>query len=334
MEVARHWRGVEVLDGGARVRVQPGIIGAQVNACLRSSGAKMGPDPASINACTMGGILSNNSSGMCCGVAQNAYHTLDSLTFVLPSGTALDTAQPDAEARFRELEPALAQGLLDLKAEIEADPVLSARIRSKYRIKNTTGYSLNAFLDFQTPLAIFRNLLVGSEGTLAFIAEAVLRTVPDLPVKVTGLLLFPDLHAACGAIAPLKEAGAAALELLDRGSLKSVQDQPGVPPGIRDLPEGAAGPPGRRDAGLVLDRFQGAPVQQLQGRGSRLLQGRDGPAGSVQVREEEQAGDLHRQMRHGARDRLGDERQGAFGPHQQVAAMGQRRLEVQEGVGE
>jgi len=253
VEVQRHWRGVEVLDGGARVRVQPGIIGGQVNAALRPNRAKIGPDPASINACTMGGILANNSSGMCCGVAQNAYHTLDSLTFVLPSGTTIDTAQPDAEARFLEREPALARGLMELKAEIEADPVLSGRIRSKYRIKNTTGYSLNAFLDFATPLAIFRNLLVGSEGTLAFIAEAVLRTVPDLPVKVTGLLFFPDLHAACRAIAPLKEAGAAALELLDRGSLRSVQDQPGVPPGIKDLPEGAA---------ALLAEFQGAAEDQ------------------------------------------------------------------------
>ena len=116
VEVQRHWRRVEVLDGGARVRVQPGIIGGQVNAILRPNRAKIGPDPASINACTMGGILANNSSGMCCGVAQNAYHTLDSLTFVLPSGTTIDTAQPDAEARFLEQEPALAQGLLALKA--------------------------------------------------------------------------------------------------------------------------------------------------------------------------------------------------------------------------
>ena len=47
---------------------------------------------------------------MCCGVTQNAYHTLDSLTFVLPSGTVIDTASGDADAVFRAKEPALAQG--------------------------------------------------------------------------------------------------------------------------------------------------------------------------------------------------------------------------------
>lgn len=240
VEVARHWRGIEVLEGGAKVRVQPGVIGAHVNHALKRFKAKMGPDPASINTCTVGGILSNNSSGMCCGVAQNAYHTLESLTFVLPSGTVIDTAAPDADERFRTEEPALAEGLLKLKADLEAAPALAERIRAKYRMKNTTGYSLNAFMDFQRPVDIFRHLLVGSEGTLAFIAEAVLNSVPDLPVKVTAFLLFPDLHAACAAIVPLRDAGAAALELLDRASLKSVEAQPGIPPSIKALPHGAA----------------------------------------------------------------------------------------------
>jgi len=248
VEVARNWRGIQVLEGGGQVKVQPGVIGAHVNHALRPYRAKMGPDPASINTCTVGGILSNNSSGMCCGVTQNAYHTLESLTFVLPSGTVIDTAAPDADLRFREAEPALAEGLLKLKQDLEANRPLAERIRAKYKMKNTTGYSLNAFIDYERPVDIFRNVLVGSEGTLAFIAEAVLNTVPDLPVKVTGFLIFPDLHAACAAIVPLRDAGAAALELLDRASLRSVENQAGTPPTIKTLQEGAA---------ALLVEFQG-----------------------------------------------------------------------------
>ncbi len=240
VEVARNWRSLQVLEGGAKVKVQPGVLGAHVNHALKFFKAKMGPDPASLNTCTVGGILSNNSSGMCCGVTQNAYHTLESLTFVLPSGTVIDTAAPDADERFRAAEPALTEGLLRLKADLQSDPILAERIRAKYRMKNTCGYSLNAFMDFDRPVDIFRNLLVGSEGTLAFIAEAVLKSVPDLPVKVTGFLIFPDLHAACAAIVPFRDAGAAALELLDRASLKSVEDQAGIPPSIKSLPAGAA----------------------------------------------------------------------------------------------
>ena len=217
------------------------MIGAHVNIALRPYQTKMGPDPASINACMMGGILANNSSGMCCGVVQNAYHTLDSLTFLLPSGTVIDTAAPDADAVFRRREPALVEGLLGLKRDIESRPALRERIRAKYKTKNTTGYSLNAFIDFARPVDIMRHVLIGSEGTLALIAEAVLNTVPDLPVKYTGLLLFPNLHAACAAIVPLRDAGAAALELMDRASLRSVEDQAGVPDSVKRLPAGAAG---------------------------------------------------------------------------------------------
>ena len=241
VEVARYWRQVKVEDGGKKVRVQPGVIGAHVNHALRLYHTKIGPDPASINTALMGGILANNSSGMCCGVTQNAYHTLDSLTFVLASGTVIDTADPRADEIFHEQEPHLAQGLLDLKRQIESNPPLYERIRSKYRMKNATGYSLNAFIDFARPLEILRHLLIGSEGTLAFIAEAVLNTVPDLPVKYTGLLLFPNLHAACAAIVPLRDAGAKALEVMDRAALRSVEDQPGIPPSIRTLPDGAVG---------------------------------------------------------------------------------------------
>ena len=256
VDVGRYWRLVRVEDNGKAIRVQPGLIGQHANDALRLYSRKIGPDPASISSCRLGGILANNSSGMCCGVAQNAYHTIRSLKFVLPSGTEIDTADSDADTQLQQQEPALYDALLNLKFEIESNQVLSARIRRKYKTKNTTGYSLNAFIDFSQPIDIFRNLLIGSEGTLAFIAEAVLNTVPDFPLKSTGLLLFPDLYAACSSIATLAEAGAAALELMDRPSLRSVENQPGVSPLLKTLPDEAAG---------VLVEFQAAnEAQRLQ----------------------------------------------------------------------
>ncbi|UBF29327.1 FAD-binding oxidoreductase [Kovacikia minuta CCNUW1] len=241
VETKRYWQGLTIEADGLKVRVQPGVIGAQANLMLLPYRTKIGPDPASIQACTLGGILSNNSSGMCCGVAQNAYHTLDSLTFVLPSGTTIDTADPEADLQFQEQEPKLATGLLELRQRILANEALTQRIRAKYRMKNTTGYALNALIDFERPIDIFSHLLIGSEGTLAFIAEAVLNTVPVLPHKYTGLLIFPDLYAACGAIVPFRDAGAKALELMDRASLRSVEDKPGMPPYLKTLPPDAAG---------------------------------------------------------------------------------------------
>ena len=263
VEVARYWRQASVLDAGQRIRVQPGVIGGTANRLLAPYGSKIGPDPASINACMMGGILSNNSSGMCCGVSQNAYHTLASMVFVLPSGTVVDTANADADDLLRVHEPKLVDGLLQLKKEILASSCLQERIRHKYRIKNTTGYSLNAFLDFDRAIDIFQHLLIGAEGSLAFIAEAVLHTVPDLGVKYTGLLLFRSLREACAAIVPLREAGAKAIELMDREALRSVQNQEGIPPTIKSL---------SGEAAALLVEFQAARESERESLQSRARQ--------------------------------------------------------------
>jgi D-lactate dehydrogenase len=179
VDVRKHWRGVEVLDDGAWARVKPGTVLGHANRVLAPYGRKLGPDPASTDIACVGGVIANNSGGMRCGVVADSYSTVRSLIFVLPSGTVIDTAAPGAEERFAEAEPELARGLAEIRDEMRADPELTERIRKKFRIKNTTGYRLCAFLDADTPVEIFRRLLVGSEGTLAFIAEAVFETVPQ-----------------------------------------------------------------------------------------------------------------------------------------------------------
>ncbi|WP_241779257.1 FAD-binding protein, partial [Streptomyces rimosus] len=166
VDVRRHWAGVEVLDGGARARIRPGTTVVRANAALARHGRLLGPDPASAIACTLGGVVANNASGMTAGTTRNSYRTLASVTLVLPSGTIVDTGDPAADEELAHAEPELCRGLLALKAEIEADPELVARIRAKYEIKNTNGYRLDAFLDGTTPAEILRGLAVGSEGTL------------------------------------------------------------------------------------------------------------------------------------------------------------------------
>ena len=238
--LSRGWREYEVLDEGRRIRLQPGVLGGIANQVLQPYGRKIGPDPASINACMIGGILSNNSSGMCCGIEQNAYQTLESMRFVLPDGTVVDSADPDAERRLCGRAPRIFAGIETLKTLVRNDEALVRRIRKKYRLKNTMGYSINAFVDHDDPVQILTHLMIGSEGTLGFIAEAVLRTVADAAFKYTGLLFFDDVPAACSAIAPLKRSGARALELMDYPSLRAVRSQPGVPGRVGKLPEGAA----------------------------------------------------------------------------------------------
>ncbi|MFC9737121.1 FAD-binding and (Fe-S)-binding domain-containing protein [Streptomyces noursei] len=240
VDVRRHWAGIEVLDDGARARIRPGTTVLRANAALARHGRLLGPDPASAVACTVGGVVANNASGMTAGTTRNSYRTLESLTFVLPSGTVVDTARPDADVRLARSEPVLCTELLALKAEIEADPDLVARIRAKYALKNTNGYRLDALLDGRTPVEILRGLMVGSEGTLGFLAETVFRTVPLDRHTSTALLFFPGLAAAAAAVPRFTEAGARAVELMDGNTLRASVSVPGVPADWAELPKETA----------------------------------------------------------------------------------------------
>ncbi|MFD6888287.1 FAD-binding and (Fe-S)-binding domain-containing protein [Streptomyces sp. NPDC059957] len=237
VDVRRHWAGVEVLEEGLRARIQPGTTVVRANAALARHGRILGPDPASAIACTLGGVVANNASGMTAGTTRNSYRTLSSLTFVLPSGTVVDTADPLADEELEHAEPALCHGLMEIKKEIEADPELVARIRAKYEIKNTTGYRLDAYLDGATPVQILRGLMVGSEGTLGFIAEVVFDTLPLDRELTSALLFFPSLPAAAAAVPLFNAAGALAVELMDGNTLRASVSVAGVPADWADLPK-------------------------------------------------------------------------------------------------
>ncbi|MFE3906927.1 FAD-binding and (Fe-S)-binding domain-containing protein [Streptomyces sp. NPDC059153] len=237
VDVRRHWAGIEVLDDGAQARVRPGTTVLRANATLARHGRLLGPDPASAIACTIGGVVANNASGMTAGTTRNSYRTVSSLTFVLPSGTVVDTADPAADEDLAHAEPRLCEGLLALKAEIEADAELTARIRAKYEIKNTNGYRLDAFLDGSTPVQILRGLMVGSEGTFGFISEVVFDTLPLDRRISTALLFFPSLTAAAAAVPRFNEAGAIAVELMDGNTLRASVSVQGVPADWAELPK-------------------------------------------------------------------------------------------------
>jgi D-lactate dehydrogenase len=235
------WRKAEIAADAASITLQPGVIGAAANRRLAPLGRKIGPDPASIDTATIGGIAANNASGMCCGTAQNSYHTLAGLRIVFADGTVLDTRDLASRAAFASRRPDLLQGLAELGRATRADETLAGRIRHKFRLKNTTGYGLNALVDFTDPVDILAHLMIGSEGTLGFISEITYRTVEEHAHKASALVLFDHLETACSAVTRLKPLPVAAVELLDRASLRSVQDKPGMPESLRALPADGAG---------------------------------------------------------------------------------------------
>ena len=226
VDTRQGFRRIEVLDNGRRVRVQPGATVRQVNARLASHGFRLGPDPASEAACTIGGVVANNSSGMICGTEFNSYRTLESMVMVLPSGSVIDTSRVDADEFLSRVEPELLAGLIRLRDRVRGNPQSVGDISRQFSLKNTMGYAVNAFIDFTAPTDILAHLMIGSEGTLGFIAEATFRTIPVLPHAVTGFLVFPNLEQATAALPGLVATGLAAIELLDARSLRVAQRDP------------------------------------------------------------------------------------------------------------
>ncbi|HLB20837.1 MAG TPA: FAD-binding and (Fe-S)-binding domain-containing protein, partial [Solirubrobacteraceae bacterium] len=256
IDVRRWFSGVKVLDGGARVRLRAGTLLGVANRMLQRRGFKLGPDPASKDIATIGGVIANNSGGMRCGVTWDPYSTIESMTLVLASGTVIDTAEADAERRFAAAEPELANGLLALREQLLADEQLAARVRRKYEIKNVTGYRLCALLDADTPLEIFRRLVVGSEGTLAFIAEAVMRTRPEPAHTTLAWAHFQSIDAAADAVPALVAAGARATELMVAPALiAAAWNMDGCPEHWRELPF---------DSAALIVEFGGEDAVELQ----------------------------------------------------------------------
>ncbi|WP_088330146.1 FAD-binding and (Fe-S)-binding domain-containing protein [Lacimicrobium sp. SS2-24] len=239
--LGENWRGAQILQNGEKIRLQPGVIGAQANRLLAPLGRKIGPDPASIDSCKIGGIAANNASGMCCGVKQNSYHTLSDMTLVLADGTVLNTADENSIRAFERHHHRLLDGLSALRQQVLQSPLLADRIRHKYRLKNTTGYGINALLDFEQPLDILKHLMIGSEGTLGFIADITYHTVANEGYRASGLFIFNHIEPCCELVSRLRDTPVAAVELMDARALRSVADKPAMPQGMSALHEQAAG---------------------------------------------------------------------------------------------
>jgi D-lactate dehydrogenase len=224
-----HWRKFHINENGFEITLQPGLTGGRINSLLAPSGRKIGPDPASINAAMIGGIAANNASGMCCGTSQNSYKTVSGLKIIFADGTILNTKDNSSREAFRESHSKLINEIENLALSAKKNIILAEKIRKKYRMKNTTGYSLNALIDFTDAFDIIEHLMIGSEGTLGFISEISLKTVPEYPFKASALMLFPDIENACEAVTLMKHSPVSAVELIDRAGLRSVEDEKGIP---------------------------------------------------------------------------------------------------------
>ena len=238
---SRKFTDFKISEDKSFISLQPALTGAQVNNLLSRYSKKIGPDPASINAAMIGGIAANNASGMCCGISQNSYKTLKSMKLIFADGTKLDTSDEESKKAFRISNADFLSQLKQFSSDTKNNDELNKKIQRKYKIKNTCGYSLNSLIDFDDEFEILQHLIIGSEGTLAFIEEITYYTVEDLKDKASSLIYFKDIKEACSAVTKLKLAKEAkqitvdAVELMDRAGLASIENDPAMPSFIKDF---------------------------------------------------------------------------------------------------
>ena len=232
----KNWEKYSISPDHEQITLQPGIIGQRVNELLAPFGRKFAPDPASVKSAMVGGIVMNNASGMNCGTHANSDKVLLSARIILADGTVLDTGNPVSRASFEVTHRDFIRRICQLRDEIRADQELTARINYKYSIKNVTGLNLLPFVRFDDPFEIIAHSMVGSEGTLAFLAEVTMKTEYDYPCKASAMLYFKSIRDASRAVVAMKELESApsassaseklvkGAEMLDYKSLSSVDD--------------------------------------------------------------------------------------------------------------
>lgn len=230
----------EIKANHESIWLECGVIGSDANEALKPFGKKIGPDPATINNASIGGIFSNNSSGMCCGTKQNSYQTIKSIRVILEDGSILDTSDSKSIQDFLDSHQNLIKDLQEIAEQIHADEELKSEITRKFSIKNTTGYSLNTFVDFTEIKDILNHIFIGAEGTLGFVSRVEYHTVEDKAHKACALLFYENLSFASKAIEVLAQNQdiVSAAEIMDYSCLKATQGMKGIPSEIESVKEG------------------------------------------------------------------------------------------------
>ncbi len=250
--IGKIWEKYEILDQeGLHIRLQPGIIGQRVNDILAPLGRKFTPDPASIKSAMIGGIVMNNASGMSCGTHANSLEMLDSARIILTDGTILDTSSDTSKEDFRASHPDFVKTIEELRDQVREDTELVERIQKKYQIKNVTGLTISPFLRYDDPFDIIAHLMVGSEGTLAFLSEVRMRTGVLATHSASAMLYFGDVRSACNTIIAMRKCEVTAAEFFDRKAMRAVEQDF---PELKEMPEGAV---------AVLVKIEGMSTDEL-----------------------------------------------------------------------
>jgi FAD/FMN-containing dehydrogenase/Fe-S oxidoreductase len=230
LDCSTHLRRIVDVDVAGKVaRVQPGLVLDELNRALRPYRLFFPVDPSTASRATLGGMTANNSSGARSIRYGNMVHNVRSIEAILADGTA---------ARFGPPGKGEAPSVQALRSRLEA---LAAReapeIRARFPkvLRRVGGYNLDHLL---APAPNLAELLVGSEGTLAFFTELELPLQPLPAATALGICHFPRFHDAMRVTKELVTLDPVAVELVDRTILEGARRMPEFAPVMKKYVRG------------------------------------------------------------------------------------------------
>ena len=208
------------------VRVQPGVVLDRLNAALAPKGLQVGPDPASANRATMGGMVGNNATGTHSILHGNVVDHVQALDVLLDDGSpaCFEAGDPGVWSRRAQLgdrQGAIYRGLDEL-LRVHAGTI---RRDTPRHWRRNSGYRLERLLDVPSPNPA--HLLCGSEGTLAITTEIRMAVVERPPRTILGVVHFETLQEALESVTTILDTEPSAIELFDGIAIEQTRRAPG-----------------------------------------------------------------------------------------------------------
>lgn len=232
----------------AQIEVETGVVLDHLNARLRPHGLWFPVDPSTGSRATLGGMAGNNSAGARSLRYGMMVDNVAAIEMVLPDGRRVWVGEGEDAGRDLPAEVAAMRSLYVREAEEIAR-------RTPGTMRNVAGYNLHRLDPEGGDLA---QLLVGSEGTLAFFSRLRLRLSPLPTDRVLGVCHFPDLVSALDAVQHLVGLGPSAVELVDENVLRLAADRPDYREAMSSFVRGGPG------ALLLVEFADGAPARPLR----------------------------------------------------------------------
>ncbi len=225
IDFSRHLNQVLALDLEARTaQVQPGLVLDVLSAALSTHGLMVGPDPASSNRATLGGMMANNATGTHSILYGNVINHIREANVLLADGSAARLAPlrpADLEARGRG--PALEHAVYRMLARLRAEHADVIRRDTPRHWRRNSGYRLEYALEETVNPA---QLLCGSEGTLGVITDLTIGLVPQPRRTALGVAHFRTRRESLLAVTDMLETRPSAIELLDGHALRMARLAP------------------------------------------------------------------------------------------------------------